>query len=150
QRRSRWFERGGRQIQLGALAGLLAWSRRLTRFGTSDQGGMVVEVVGLDAGSRPTTARWSLIAGADDGPTVPIMAAAAALRCLLSGRVQAGADLAPAILSLDDIQAEMDGYAISAHVDYLVTAPAVIDAEALPQPRGDQKLLAELVPPEAA
>lgn len=101
---------------LGRLDGLipaLLAARRVTRLPTSDRGGMTVVAVGLDGGGRLHRARWSLLASRGDGPQVPTLPAAAALRALLAGRIAPGAGPAAGALTLTEIEAELKPYAIT-------------------------------------
>lgn len=98
--------------RLDALIPALLAARKITRLPTSDRGGMVVEVTGLDAHGGLRCARWSLLAERGDGPHVPTLPAAAALRALLAGRIAPGACPAAGALSLAEIEAEMTPYAI--------------------------------------
>lgn len=95
----------------GWISALLA-ARRITRLPTSDRGGMMVAVTGLDTEGRPRRANWSLLAVKGDGPQVPTLPAAAAVRSLLAGGTAPGARPAAGTLSLEAIEAEMKPYAI--------------------------------------
>ncbi|WP_052711571.1 saccharopine dehydrogenase NADP-binding domain-containing protein [Elstera litoralis] len=109
------------QLGLMALARLRRWGffqnvktwvpwllqgRRLTRLITSDRGGMLVDVTGLDAEGRATRARWSLLVGQNHGPNIPTLPAAAALKALLSETFPAGARAATEALPLAAIEAK--------------------------------------------
>lgn len=108
-----WLARHGAIGTLDALIPALLWARRITRLPTSDRGGMLVEVGGLDAVGRLRRSRWSLLAERGDGPHVPTLPAAAALRALLDGRLAPGARSAAGALTLAEIEAEMAPYAIT-------------------------------------
>ncbi|MEM7489842.1 MAG: hypothetical protein AAF390_12050, partial [Pseudomonadota bacterium] len=95
------------------LLPLLLAGRRITRLPTGDHGGMRVGARGIDGDGRPTDATWSLLATHDDGPQVPTLAAAAALRALVDGRIAPGARLANDALTLDQIMAEAAPYRIT-------------------------------------
>jgi saccharopine dehydrogenase-like NADP-dependent oxidoreductase len=86
---------------LAPLARLFRWvASLLERFGT-DRGGMMVEATGTDPLGIPTTAIWSLIAEAGDGPFVPTLPALAVLRALADGRIaRPGASACVGVLSL--------------------------------------------------
>ena len=99
------------------LAPLLAKARKLTRWANSDCGGMVVNVSGLDANGNTCRAQWSLLAEDDHGPSVPILPIAAVLRKLLAGEIEPGAHLACDVLSLNEIEREMEPYAISTQIE---------------------------------
>ncbi len=86
--------------------------RTLTRRLTSDRGGMLVDIMGLDADQRATRARWSLLVGQNHGPQIPTLPAAAALKSLLTGIVPPGARAATEALPLAAIEAEMAPYGI--------------------------------------
>ena len=94
--------------------------RRVTRLVTSDSGGMILTAAGLRAGpdgrETPCGASWTLVARRGDGPQVPTLAAAAALRALARGDLAPGARLADEDLPLDWIEAEMAPYAIETRV----------------------------------
>jgi NAD(P)-dependent dehydrogenase (short-subunit alcohol dehydrogenase family) len=111
------LHRSGLIEGLHRLAPALLAGRRLTRLPTSDRGGMLVQVTGLDAQRQLRHSSWSLLAERGDGPQVPILAAAATLRALLKGILEPGARPAAATLSLGQIEAEMAPYAISTQVE---------------------------------
>ena len=98
---------------LSGLIPLLLQARRITRIPTSDQGGMLVEICGIDGEGRFTQAKWSLVARNDHGPNIPILPAAAAIRALLDKAVPAGAALACDHLCLDDILDQMASFDIT-------------------------------------
>jgi hypothetical protein len=86
---------------------------RLDRFGT-DTGGMLVEVAGSDAGGEGKVARWSLAARQGDGPYVPVVAAAAIVEALASGReTLRGARSAAGLVTLDQLRPWFDGLSIA-------------------------------------
>ena len=97
------------------LAGLLQRLRRFTRLMTRDVGAMVVEVQGIR--ERPLRRHWTLVARNGHGPMVPTMAAAATLRRLARGSVTAGAWIADDVLTLADIEAEFQPYAIECTIE---------------------------------
>ncbi|POR51412.1 SDR family oxidoreductase [Bosea psychrotolerans] len=109
------------------IPALLA-GRKLTRLPTSDRGGMLVEATGLDANGELRTARWSLLAERGDGPHVPTLPAAAALRALLAGQIAPGARPAAGALTLAAIEAEMTPYAISTQSETTRHGEAVFEA----------------------
>lgn len=108
-----WLVRHGAIGRLDALIPALLGARRITRLPTSDRGGMLVAVGGLDAEGHLRRASWSLLAERGDGPHVPTLPAAAALRALLDDRLAPGARSAAGALTLADIEAEMAPYAIT-------------------------------------
>jgi NAD(P)-dependent dehydrogenase (short-subunit alcohol dehydrogenase family) len=112
-----WLRRRGWLGDLTSLIPALLAGRRLTRLPTSDRGGMLVAVTGLDADGQLQRACWSLLAEQDDGPHVPTLPAAAALRALLDGRVEPGARPAASALTLAEIEAEMTPYVIRTTLD---------------------------------
>ena len=103
--------------RLEPLIPALLAARRITRLPTSDRGGMTVEVAGLDTAGKLRHGRWSLLAARDDGPQVPTLPAAAALRALLAGGIPPGARPAAGVLTLDEIEAELKPYAIGTQRD---------------------------------
>lgn len=100
-----------------AFIPLLLAARKITRIPTSANGGMMVEISGLDPNDTPIQTNWSLIARNDHGPNIPILPAAAALQKLLQGKVQSGATLAHDHLELPDILAQMTRYDIATQTD---------------------------------
>ncbi|CAN7243303.1 DUF4166 domain-containing protein [Phenylobacterium sp. LjRoot164] len=101
-----------------AAAPLRAMADAVARLG-SDRGGMVVLAEGSGEDGSPRRARWSLAAQANAGPTVPVAAAAAVLRGLLSGRITIrGARACVGVVTLDEIVAELAGLAITTQVDH--------------------------------
>lgn len=111
----------------GALAPCLLAARTLTRLGTSERGGMCVSVSGLDAKGRPRAAYWFLLAENDDGPQVPVLAAAAAVRALLAGTLAAGARSAAEALDLAAIEAEMAPYSLTTSQDEISRGAPVFE-----------------------
>lgn len=97
------------------LIPLLLKARLLTRIFTSDKGGMLVDICGIDADGIQTQARWSLVAKQDHGPFIPILPAAAAVEKLLQDEVGAGACVAHHRLGLSDILRQMEPYDIATH-----------------------------------
>lgn len=100
-----------------ALIPLLLQARKITRIPTSDKGGMLVDINGIDVMGNPTNARWSLIAENDHGPYIPILPAAAALMQLIAGKVPQGAFLAHHHIDLADILTQMTPYKITAQTE---------------------------------
>jgi hypothetical protein len=79
--------RAGLLRSLLPLAGPLAWiAERCGRFG-SDRGGMRVRLLLADAEGKLLRREWRLLAEAEDGPSVPILPALAAIRLLASGEL---------------------------------------------------------------
>ena len=112
------------------LAGPLRRMRRLTRLTGGDAGGMVASATGADAQGRPCAARWVLVARRGDGPQVPTLPAAAALRALARGTVPPGARLADEVVDLAAIEAEAAPYAIETALARSVDRPRATDATA--------------------
>lgn len=101
------------------LAPWLMKARAFIRPFTSDRGGMVVLVSGLDASGIVATARWSLLATHGDGPFIPILPMAAAIKKLLAGQIQTGAMIADEALTLQEIEAEMQLHNITTQIEAL-------------------------------
>ena len=101
------------------FAGWLASARALIRITTSNRGGMIVAAEGRDADGAPVHRRWSLLAERGHGPYVPVMAAAAMVRKLMSGCCAPGARLALDDLQLAEVEAEMAPYAITTKIEPL-------------------------------
>ncbi|MBA4219189.1 MAG: saccharopine dehydrogenase [Methylobacterium sp.] len=122
-----WFRRQGWVADLAPLVPYLVKARRITRLWTSDRGGMLVAISGIDSKGRPRRAYWSLLAENDDGPQVPTLAAAAAVRALLADEITPGARSAAEALDLAAIEAEMTPYAISTSQDERAVGPALFE-----------------------
>jgi NAD(P)-dependent dehydrogenase (short-subunit alcohol dehydrogenase family) len=107
---------------LGNLTGLapfLQFARRFTRLFTGDRGAMVVTATGLDHTGRTVSSEWQLIANNGDGPNVPVMAAAAAVKALLRNEIPAGAQPCINVLPLAAIEEEMKPYEIKTLIRYI-------------------------------
>lgn len=122
-----WLRRRGWVADLAPLVPYLVKARRITRLWTSDRGGMRVAIAGIDSKGRPRRAYWSLLAENDDGPQVPTLAAAAAVRALLADAISPGARSAAEALDLAAIEAEMAPYAISTSQDERAVGPALFE-----------------------
>lgn len=127
--------------ELHKLIPALLAARRLTRLPTSNRGGMLVRVTGLDDQTLLRHSRWSLLAERGDGPQVPTLGAAAALRALLGGALEPGARPAAGAIPLGRIEAEMAPYAITTQAESVAHGPAIIPTAlgeaafaALPEP----------------
>jgi Domain of unknown function (DUF4166)/Saccharopine dehydrogenase NADP binding domain len=108
-----------RRQWLGDLTRLIPWllaGRKLTRLATSDRGGMVVALTGIDRQGQWCRSVWSLLATDGAGPNVPILPAAAAVRALMGCQLTAGARPASEALGLAEIEAEMHAYPITSAV----------------------------------
>lgn len=121
------LRRRGWVRDLAPLVPYLVKARRITRLWTSDRGGMRVAISGIDGKGRPRRAYWSLLAQNDDGPQVPTLAAAAAVRGLLADAFAPGARSAAEALDLAAIEAEMAPYAISTSQDERSVGPALFE-----------------------
>jgi saccharopine dehydrogenase-like NADP-dependent oxidoreductase len=102
---------------------VLTRARRLTRIPTGETGAMVVRVRGLNPDGRWSQVQWSLLALKGDGPHVPILPAAAAVRALLSGTLTPGARPAAHVFDLATIESELAPYAITTRRDVIVHPP---------------------------
>jgi hypothetical protein len=122
-----WLRRRGWITELAPLVPFLVKARRITRLWTSDRGGMRIAISGIDAKGRPRRAYWSLLAENDDGPQVPTLAAAAAVRALLADGIAPGARSAAEALDLAAIEAEMAPYAISTSQDERAVGPGLFE-----------------------
>jgi saccharopine dehydrogenase-like NADP-dependent oxidoreductase len=147
-----WIEQRGLQAlahlrragfigRLQRLTPLLLAARRLTRIKTSDRGGMLVAVTGLDGAGELRHARWSLLAEQDHGLQTPTLAAAAAVRAMRKGQLAPGARSAAGALPLARIEAEMTPYAISTQIETAAQGQALFEQvlgkeafAALPEP----------------
>ncbi|MEM1046403.1 MAG: DUF4166 domain-containing protein [Pseudomonadota bacterium] len=98
------------------LVPLLFFLRRILRVTASDRGGMVVRLTGIGRDGSRAEAEWSLVAEENDGLSVPILPAAAAVGALLARRLEPGARLGPDALHLADIEAETSPYAIETRI----------------------------------
>jgi hypothetical protein len=109
--------RSGLLPSLLPFASLFRWmAERLKGFG-ADRGGMLVEVVGVDAAGDPVRSAWSLVAEGGDGPMVPTLPALAAIRALGDGSLsQPGARACVGVLDLDRISREFAPYRIATHL----------------------------------
>ena len=117
----------GLTVDLGFLIPLLLKARKLTRLATSDVGGMLVDICGLDENGVWCRARWSLIARQDYGPFIPILPAAAAVEKLMAGAVSTGARPAHRALDVSDILEHMRPYAITTQTSVTRTDKGVFE-----------------------
>ncbi len=129
-----FIRRRGWVGDLAPLVPYLVKARGITRLWTSDRGGMRVAISGIDSKGRPRRAYWSLLAENDDGPQVPTLAAAAAVRALLTDGIAPGARSAAKALDLAMIEAEMTPYAISTNQDERSVGPALFETVLGAQP----------------
>jgi saccharopine dehydrogenase-like NADP-dependent oxidoreductase len=106
------------------LASHAAFLRRMSewfiRFG-SDVGGMAVELSGIGIDGRSLRLRWWLDASAGDGPQVPVTPAVVMAQRLADNLLSAGAGATPCmgLLTLDQLLAGFEGYALRTGVDVL-------------------------------
>jgi NAD(P)-dependent dehydrogenase (short-subunit alcohol dehydrogenase family) len=110
------LKRLGLPGKLTGLTPLLQVARKLTRIFTGDKGAMIITASGLDTDGKPVSAEWLLIAKNGDGPNVPVMAAAAAVRTLLNNEIEAGARACINVLPLPAIENEMKDYQIETSI----------------------------------
>lgn len=101
------------------LAPWLMRARAFIRPFTSDRGGMIILTSGLDSNGNKITARWSLLATHGDGPFIPILPMAAAIKKLLAGQIKTGAMIADEALTREDIEAEMAHHHITTQSEVL-------------------------------
>lgn len=111
-----WPVRLGLMRSLSPLARpMRALAALVSRFGSAD-GGMSVTAEGRDAQGRETIARWALTARENEGPHVPTLAMAAALRALLEGRLEPGARVCAGVIPLEAMMDQAAGLPIGAGV----------------------------------
>jgi hypothetical protein len=114
-------------VRLGLLGDLARHAARLRRLSErfidagSDVGGMVVELRGRDPQGQPLRLRWSLDAGAGDGPQIPAMPAVVLARKLADGAALPARGAMPCmgLFTLDEALAALTGFAIETGVEEL-------------------------------
>lgn len=113
-------------VRLGLIRHLARHARRLRRISEwflhagTDEGGMVVDLRGLDVHAKPLHLRWSLHAAAGDGPHIPSMPAVLLARKKADGTLtDRGAMPCMGLFDLDEALSALDGYAISAALEVL-------------------------------
>jgi saccharopine dehydrogenase-like NADP-dependent oxidoreductase len=113
-------------VRLGLLRDLARHATRLRRISEwflgagTDVGGMLVELGGRDAQGRALKLRWSLRAGAGDGPQIPATPAVVLARKLADGSLSArGAMPCMGLFTLDEALAALDGFAIETGLETL-------------------------------
>ncbi|MGY3039734.1 saccharopine dehydrogenase-like NADP-dependent oxidoreductase [Rhodanobacter sp. TND4EL1] len=113
-------------VRLGLVRDLARHATRLRRASEwfidvgSDVGGMLVEMAGYDAQGRPLRLRWSLRAGAGDGPQIPATPAVVLARKLADGKLALpGAMPCMGLFTLDETLAALDGFAIDTQLEML-------------------------------
>jgi saccharopine dehydrogenase-like NADP-dependent oxidoreductase len=111
-------------VRLGLIRNLAAYAPALRRFSElfirfgSDVGGMTVELSGTGKDGQPLRLRWWLSADAGDGPQVPVTPAVVLARCMADGMIAAkGAMPCVGLLTLEQIEAGFDGYALRTGVE---------------------------------
>jgi NAD(P)-dependent dehydrogenase (short-subunit alcohol dehydrogenase family) len=113
-----WLVRFKLARDLSPLARALRAAAGIVECFGSDRGGMLVWAEGRAARGARVRGCWSLVAEANAGPTVPIAAAAAALRGLKDGRLDTrGAHVCAGLLRVDDILFELQGLPISSRLE---------------------------------
>lgn len=111
-------------VRLGLIRNLAAYARALRRFSElfirfgSDVGGMTVELSGTGKDGQALQLRWWLSADAGDGPQVPVTPAVVLARRMADGLIAArGAMPCVGLLTLEQIEAGFDGYALRTGVE---------------------------------
>ena len=137
---------------LSPLIPLLLRARKVTRLATSDCGGMMVKISGLDAQGVFCIATWSLVASNDHGPNIPILPAAAALQNLRDGIVPKGAMLSHQQVALSQILAQMAPYEIDTETNYAKIDGSIFETYLSPEtyqtlPRAVQDFHAQTAAP---
>lgn len=86
----------------------------------SDEGGMVVQLRGMDPQGQPLHLRWTIHAGAGDGPQIPAIPAVVLARKLADGQlVQRGAMPCMGLFTLDEALTALSGYAMTTKLETL-------------------------------
>lgn len=98
------------------LAGLLVRLSGWASVVGSDRGAMRVEALGVDGEGRAVCAVWRLVAAPGEGPVTPSLPALAAIKAIAVGRVPTGARPCVGLLSLDDIEAEMEPHGLATEI----------------------------------
>lgn len=98
------------------LAGLLVRLSGWASVVGSDRGAMRVEALGVDGEGRAVRAVWRLVAEPGEGPVTPSLPALAAIKAIAAGRVQTGAGPCVGLLSLDDIEVEMEPHGLATEI----------------------------------
>jgi saccharopine dehydrogenase-like NADP-dependent oxidoreductase len=113
-------------VRLGALKNLARHAHRLRQISEwflqagTDEGGMVMELQGLDANAKPLRLHWSLHAAAGDGPYIPAMPAVVLARKKAAGLLEArGAMPCMGLFDLDEALAALSDYRISTRLETL-------------------------------
>ena len=115
-----WLRRWGVAHRLPRHASRL---RRMSEWflrAGSDQGGMVVDLRGLGRDGAPLALRWTIHAGAGDGPQIPAMPAVVVARKLADGTLdRQGAMPCMGLFGLDEALAALAGYAMTTKLEAL-------------------------------
>lgn len=98
------------------LAGLLECLSGWASIIGSDRGAMRVEALGVDRKGRAVRAVWRLVAEPGEGPVTPSLPALAAIKAIAAGRLPTGAGPCVGLLSLDDIEPEMEPYGLATEI----------------------------------
>jgi hypothetical protein len=135
-----------------SLIPLLLKARQFTRIFSSDEGGMLVKVRGIDAAGHLMQTTWSLVAKNDHGPFIPILPAAATLQKLLKNDVSIGAYPANKNIILSDILAQMAPYDITSQTELSPAASSCFETYLGPKafqtlPVGLQEFHSQACPP---
>jgi len=111
-------------VRLGLIRNLASYAPALRRFSElffrfgSEVGGMTIELSGTGLDGRPLQLRWWLSADRGDGPQVPVTPAVVMARCIADGTIAAkGAMPCVGLLTLEQIEAGFDGYALHTGVE---------------------------------
>lgn len=120
------------------LAGLLVRLSGWASVVGSDRGAMRIEALGVDGDGRAVRAVWRLVAKPGEGPVTPSLPALAAIKAIAAGRVPTGAGPCVGLLSLADIEAEMEPHGLATEIvetrASLFARVIGLDFEALPDP----------------
>jgi len=106
-----WVVRRGWIANLAALSRQLGWAQRMMAGLGGDRSAMVVCIFGHVSGD-PVERRWTLIAGAGDGPEIPALAAPILARRVAAGMLNPGARDAGTLLALTDFEPAFAGLSI--------------------------------------
>ncbi|MBJ7447402.1 MAG: DUF4166 domain-containing protein [Brevundimonas sp.] len=98
------------------LAGLLARLSGWISVVGSDRGAMRGDALGVDGDGRAVRAVWRLVAEPGEGPVTPSLPALAAIKAIAAGRLPTGAGPCVGLLSLDDIEAEMEPHGLATEI----------------------------------
>ena len=103
-----WLVRGRILRQPERLGSLLLAAKRALPFLGSADGGMVMELNGIDMKSAPKRVTWTVVARSNQGPFIPPTPAVILARGLLDGTVSArGARPCLGLVTLGEIEAEL-------------------------------------------